>query len=102
VFIGTHPTTPHLVTRDKGFFEAEGLKSTSASFIGLGGDRRLSQGKVELVAWRHSAMRLCEVMGAKIVAPTDTTVLSVFMVKSSIKTQKTCAARPSRRDSGLG
>jgi len=90
LFIGTTPDYANIyVTRDKGFFEAEGLKLDIRLFpSGSAATDGFRSGKVEFVASGDiPAMRLCEVMGAKIVAPTGYDGFSpVFMVKSSIKT----------------
>ena len=89
LFIGTTPDYANIyVARDKGFFEAEGLKLDIRLFpSGSAATDGFRSGKVEFVASGDiPAMRLCEVMGAKIIAPTGYDGFSpVFMVKSSIK-----------------
>jgi len=90
LFIGTTPDYANIyVARDKGFFEAEGLKLDIRLFpSGSAATDGFRSGKVEFVASGDiPAMRLCEVMGAKVIAPTGFDGFSpVFMVKSSIKT----------------
>ena len=90
LFIGTTPDYANIyVARDKGFFEAEGLKLDIRLFpSGTAATDGFRSGKVEFVASGDiPAMRLCDVMGSKIVAPTGFDGFSpVFMVKSSIKT----------------
>jgi len=89
LFIGTTPDYANIyVARDKGFFEAEGLKLDIRLFpSGSAATDGFRSGKVEFVASGDiPAMRLCEVMGAKVIAPTGFDGFSpVFMVKSSIK-----------------
>lgn len=89
LFIGTTPDYANIyVARDKGFFEQEGLKLDIRLFpSGTAATDGFRSGKVEFVASGDiPAMRLCEVMGARIVAPTGYDGFSpVFMVKSSIK-----------------
>jgi NitT/TauT family transport system substrate-binding protein len=90
LFIGTTPDYANIyVARDKGFFEAEGLKLDIRLFpSGSAATDGFRSGKVEFVASGDiPAMRLCEVMGAKVIAPTGFDGFSpVFMTKASIKT----------------
>jgi len=89
LFIGTTPDYANVyVARDKGFFEAEGLKLDIRLFpSGVAATDGFRSGKVEFVASGDiPAMRLCEAIGSKIIAPTGFDGFSpVFMVKSSIK-----------------
>lgn len=89
LFIGTTPDYANIyVARDKGFFEAEGLKLDIRLFpSGTAATDGFRSGKVEFVASGDiPAMRLCEVIGSKIIAPTGYDGFSpVFMVKTSIK-----------------
>ncbi|WP_046868113.1 ABC transporter substrate-binding protein [Microvirga massiliensis] len=89
VFLGTTPDYANLyVARDKGFFEKEGIKLDVRLFpSGSAATDGFRSGKVEFVASGEiPAMRLCEVMNAKIVAPTGYDGFSpVLMVKSEIK-----------------
>src|SRR5437868_2103021 len=86
LFIGTTPDYANIyVARDKGFFEAEGLKLDIRLFpSGSAATDGFRSGKVEFVASGDiPAMRLCEVIGSKIIAPTGYDGFSpVFMVKS--------------------
>ncbi len=73
LFIGTTPDYANIyVARDKGFFEAEGLKLDIRLFpSGTAATDGFRSGKVEFVASGDiPAIRLCEVMGSKIIAPT--------------------------------
>jgi ABC-type nitrate/sulfonate/bicarbonate transport system substrate-binding protein len=89
VFLGTTPDYANLyVARDKGFFEKEGIKLDVRLFpSGSAATDGFRSGKVEFVASGEiPAMRLCELMNAKIVAPTGYDGFSpVLMVKNIIK-----------------
>jgi ABC-type nitrate/sulfonate/bicarbonate transport system substrate-binding protein len=90
VFMGTTPDYANLyVARDKGYFEQEGVKLDIRLFpSGTAATDGFRSGAVEFVASGETpALRLCQVMGAKIIAPTSFDGFSpVFMVKTDIKT----------------
>lgn len=90
LFIGTTPDYANMyVARDKGFFEAEGLKLDIRLFpSGAAATDGFRTGKVEFVASGDiPAMRLCQAMDAKIIASVGYDGFTpVFVTKSSIKT----------------
>lgn len=89
VFLGTTPDYANIyVARDKGFFEQEGIKVDIRLFpSGSAATDGFRSGKVEFVASGDTpALRLCQVMGAHVIAPTSYDGFSpVFMVKADIK-----------------
>src|SRR5262249_28633613 len=97
VFMGTTPDYANFyVARDKGFFEQEGIKLDIRLFpSGTAATDGFRSGAVEFVASGETpALRLCQVMGAKIVAPTSFDGFSpVFMVKAEIKTPADLAGK---------
>lgn len=90
LFIGTTPDYANIyVARDKGYFEAEGLKLDIRLFpSGSAATDGFRSGKIDFVASGDiPAMRLWATMGAKIVAPTGYDGYTpVFMTKSTITT----------------
>lgn len=90
LFLGTTPDYANIyVARDKGFFAAEGIKLDVRLFpSGSAATDGFRSGKVELVASGDiPALRLCEVAGAKVIAPVGYDGYTpVFMTKAAIKT----------------
>jgi ABC-type nitrate/sulfonate/bicarbonate transport system substrate-binding protein len=89
LFMGTTPDYANIyVARDKGFFEQEGIKVDIRLFpSGSAATDGFRSGKVEFVASGDApALRLCQVTGAFVIAPTSYDGFSpVFMVRADIK-----------------
>lgn len=90
LFLGTTPDYANVyVARDKGFFERENIKLDIRLFpSGSAATDGFRSGKVEFVASGDTpALRLCQVMQARVIAPTGYDGFTpIFMVKADIKT----------------